>query len=78
MDSIEHHITEISERLDKFIKEPKDVKGYMLINADILNDIKVENESGVFSVKKSSNPRPFSEYMDVAVVSSRRSTKNAV
>lgn len=41
MDSIEHHVTEISERLDKFIKEPKDVKGYMLINANILKDVKV-------------------------------------
>ncbi|MCJ8731015.1 hypothetical protein PDJAM_G00191160 [Pangasius djambal] len=45
MDSIEHHIAEISERLDKFIKEPKDVRGYTLINANILKDVKDLDES---------------------------------
>lgn len=44
MDSIEHHIAEISEHLNNFIKEPKDVKGYTLINANILKDVKVTNE----------------------------------
>lgn len=42
MDSIEHHIADISEHLDNFIKEPKDVKGYTLISANILKDIKVK------------------------------------
>lgn len=45
MDSIEHHIAEISERLEKFIKEPKDVKGYKLVNANILKDVKVGSET---------------------------------
>lgn len=43
MDSTEHNIAEISEHLDKFIKEPKDVKGYTLISANILKDVKVGN-----------------------------------
>uniref|UniRef100_A0AAR2KFY0 Calponin-homology (CH) domain-containing protein n=1 Tax=Pygocentrus nattereri TaxID=42514 RepID=A0AAR2KFY0_PYGNA len=45
MDSIEHHIAEISERLDKFIKEPKDIKGYTLVNTNVLKDIKDLDES---------------------------------
>ncbi|XP_062851798.1 nesprin-2 [Trichomycterus rosablanca] len=45
MDSIEQHIAEISDHLDKFIKEPKDVKGYVLINTDILKNVKDLDES---------------------------------
>lgn len=41
MDSIELKISEISGRLDKFIKEPKDIKGYALANPAILRDVKV-------------------------------------
>lgn len=41
MDSIELKIAEISGRLDKFIKEPKDIKGYALANPAILRDVKV-------------------------------------
>ncbi|TSV02080.1 Nesprin-2 [Bagarius yarrelli] len=44
MDSIQQHIAEISECLNKFIKEPKDVNGYTLINPNILKDIKDMDE----------------------------------
>ncbi len=43
MDSIKLKISEISERLDIFIKKPKDIKGYALANPDILRDVKVRD-----------------------------------
>lgn len=43
MDSIKQKISEVSERLDKFIKEPKDIKGYTLANPAILRDVKVRD-----------------------------------
>lgn len=43
MDSITLKISEISERLEKFIKEPKDIKGYTLANPAILKDVKVRD-----------------------------------
>ncbi|TRY90471.1 hypothetical protein DNTS_015631 [Danionella cerebrum] len=45
MDSIKLKISEISERLEKFIKEPKDIKGYALVNPAILRDVKDLDES---------------------------------
>ncbi|XP_067242791.1 nesprin-2 isoform X14 [Chanodichthys erythropterus] len=45
MDSITLKISEISERLEKFIKEPKDIKGYTLANPAILKDVKDLDES---------------------------------
>lgn len=62
MDSVERRVAEMSERLDKFIKEPKDVRAYTLIDANILKDVKVGNELRlghlelfIFIFKKSSN-----------------------
>uniref|UniRef100_A0A9J8A0G7 Nesprin-2-like n=1 Tax=Cyprinus carpio carpio TaxID=630221 RepID=A0A9J8A0G7_CYPCA len=45
MDSIKLKISEIAERLDNFIKEPKDIKGYTLANPAILRDVKDLDES---------------------------------
>ncbi|KAL2098631.1 hypothetical protein ACEWY4_005111 [Coilia grayii] len=45
VDSTERSISEISERLDTFIKEPKDITTYTLTNANILKDIKELDES---------------------------------
>lgn len=75
MDSIEHHIAEISERLDKFIKESKDVKGYMLINTNLLKDVKVRNEK---KLKKSFSFRAFSKYLDVTAEDLLRMLCNCV
>lgn len=43
MDSIKLKISDISERLDIFIKEPKDIKAYTLANPVILRDVKVRD-----------------------------------
>ncbi len=43
MDSIKLKISDISERLEMFIKKPKDIKGYTLANPDILRDVKVRD-----------------------------------
>lgn len=43
IDSTEHHVVDFSERLDCFIREPKDINAFTLANTNILTDIKVHN-----------------------------------
>lgn len=41
IDSTENHLVDFSERLDRYLRQPKDIVGFMLINSNILKDIKV-------------------------------------
>ncbi|XP_028293927.1 nesprin-2 [Gouania willdenowi] len=40
IDSTENHMVDFSERLDRYLRQPKDVTGFTLSNSNILRDIK--------------------------------------
>lgn len=41
IDSTENHMVDFSERLDRYLRQPKDVSGFSLAKSNILRDIKV-------------------------------------
>ena len=41
IDSTENHMVDFSERLDRFIRQPKDISAFTLANTNILTDIRV-------------------------------------
>lgn len=41
IDSTENHMVDFSDRLDRYLRQPKDITGFTLANGNILKDIKV-------------------------------------
>lgn len=41
IDSTENHLVDFSDRLERYLRQPKDVVGFTLVNSSILKDIKV-------------------------------------
>ena len=41
IDSTENHMVDFVDRLDRYLRQPKDVTGFTLANTNILKDIKV-------------------------------------
>lgn len=44
IDSTENHMVDFTERLDRYIRQPKDINAFTLANTNILTDIKVHND----------------------------------
>lgn len=45
IDSTENHMVDFSDRLDRYLRQPKDISGFTLANSNILKDIKVSHLS---------------------------------
>lgn len=43
IDSTENHMVDFSDRLDRYLRQPKDISGFTLANSNILKDIKVSH-----------------------------------
>lgn len=41
IDSTENHMVDFSDRLDRYLRQPKDISGFTLANSNILREIKV-------------------------------------
>lgn len=41
IDSTENHMVDFTDRLDRYLRQPKDISGFSLSNSNILKDIKV-------------------------------------
>lgn len=41
IDSTENHLVDFSDRLERYLRQPKDIVGFTLVNSNILKDIKV-------------------------------------
>lgn len=43
IDSTENHMVDFTDRLDRYLRQPKDITAFTLANSNILKDIKVQN-----------------------------------
>lgn len=41
IDSTQNHLVDFSDRLERYLRQPKDIAGFTLVNSNILKDIKV-------------------------------------
>lgn len=41
IDSTQNHLVDFSDRLNRYLRQPKDIAGFTLVNSNILKDIKV-------------------------------------
>lgn len=41
IDSTENHLVDFSDRLERYLRQPKDILGFTLVNSNLLKDIKV-------------------------------------
>ena len=41
IDSTENHMVDFTDRLDRYLRQPKDISGFTLTSTNILKDIKV-------------------------------------
>lgn len=44
IDSTENHMVDFTDRLDRYLRQPKDVSAFTLANSNILTDIKVSHQ----------------------------------
>lgn len=52
IDSTQNHLVDFGDRLNRYLRQPKDIVGFTLVNSNILKDIKVFHLAFSLSLRK--------------------------